>query len=162
MPRVVLFTAEPRPRLDVVTDRARTWSGPPLSIVVVGLSPAADVDPLDLEQPWPTSHETDKTWTLRLHSYDEQAAGVDPSRRLRELVESDAGLVLLLDGADAFAALDDSGLRTAFHLARRHRPSIATDGLGPALDELDARQTGIAAVRTSGVQMSEDSGADGT
>lgn len=151
MPRVVLFSADPHPRLDQVADRARTWSGAPLSIVVVSLSPVADVDPLDSDQPWSSPSDTAGTWAVRLHSYGGRGAVEDRSRRLRELVEADTSLVPLLDGADAFAALDESGLRTAFHLARRHRPSIATDGLGPALDELDARQSGDVAAGTSGV-----------
>ena len=150
MPRVVLFSADPAPRLDRVSDLARTWSAARLSIVLVSLSPVAAVHRVDPEQPWPSSPDAAGTWTLRLHAYDGQDAGVDPSRRLRELVESDPSLVPLLEGADAFSALDDSGLRTAFHLARRHRPSIASNGLGPALDELDAGRYGDAAALTPG------------
>lgn len=164
MPRVVLFTAEPAPAVDRIASEVETWAGEPISLVLVGLCDVGELDPVDLDRPWPLEGEPGRQWRLRIHHYAEpvpadptsddaevparerrrreRAAVLERGRRLLTLIEGDPALVPLLDGADAFVALDESGVRAAFHLARRHRPEVATDGLVPAVVELTARAAG--------------------
>ncbi|HHU10423.1 MAG TPA: hypothetical protein GXZ60_10470, partial [Intrasporangiaceae bacterium] len=55
------------------------------------------------------------------------------------LLNGESRLTELLEQCDALVAIDQGGIRSAFHLARRHSPAIATNGLAPALVELAAR-----------------------
>lgn len=157
MPRVVLLATDPDLSTQHVTAQVTHWTCEPLELVLVSLYPLDDVDAVDPLGPWTGATTDAEPWTLRGWTYgevpppdvppqppsraqraQEQAVRQERSHRLWDLVAADAALAPLLGAADAVAALDIGGIRSAFHLARRHDIPVATNGLVPALVELAA------------------------
>ncbi|MDO5501123.1 MAG: hypothetical protein Q4F67_15730, partial [Propionibacteriaceae bacterium] len=68
-----------------------------------------------------------------------EARSLEQGKELWAAVDTDETIAALVTGADAIAAADLGGVRTAHHLARRHEIAIATQGIVPALVELAAR-----------------------
>lgn len=89
----------------------------------------------------PTARKTSvgKPSAGKLTRKQAEALAVEQGRQLWAAVEDHAQLAALVEAADALAAVDLGGVRTAYHLARRHQVAIATHGLVPCLVELDAR-----------------------
>lgn len=177
MPRVVLVATDPDLELSELTAPLSDWEGEPLAPVLVALHRVSGVEALDPDDPWPPPPDIARPTGVRGRCYDEvraptgprpasartrrlqdEAAAQERGRRLWDLMSADGALVPLLVAADAIAATDLGGIRSAFHLARRHDIPVATNGLVPCLVELAAR------AGRGGSQSSEDSGgeADGS
>lgn len=168
---MVLVATDPALRPAGVAEQLAGWSGAPLHLVLLTLHHVPEVPPARGGDPWRPGVGAPGAVSLAGWSYEPPPApGPEPTgsaraRRLRaeadarargerlwEHVAADDGVAAVLDSADALAALDPGGLRTAFHLARRRPEVVATNGLLPALVELDHRaQTSEASLAADGV-----------
>lgn len=158
MPRVVLVATDPDLQVSELTAPLADWEGGRLTVVLVSLHGVPDLEALDPSGGWPASPDraggpTLRGWTYReppapagpragsarARRLQDEAAAQQRGRRLWELASQDAALGPLLDAADAIVATDLGGIRSAFHLARRHGIEVATSALVPCLVELAAR-----------------------
>lgn len=158
MPRVVLFSTDAALTAESVLDQTKEWTGEPLELVWISLAPVAGTTPFEPVDGWPraidpghvpgwsapagppgSAPSAGKPSTGKLTRKQAEAFAVEQGRQLWAAVEDHAQLAALVEAADALAAVDLGGVRTAYHLARRHQVAIATHGLVPCLVELDAR-----------------------
>lgn len=162
MLRVVLIATDPDLRVSELVAALRDFDGERLTAVLVSLHTVPGLEPCGPDDGWPSFAAVADVPTLRVWSYDEvasppatrpesararrlrdEAAAQQRGGRLWELVSDDTALALLLEAAHAIAAIDLGGIRSAFHLARRHRIAVATNGLVPCLVELAARTEAV-------------------